>query len=307
METIKRKVIQIANSTQLISLPRKWSIKYGIKKGNEIEVEEQGNTIILRTDTHEIEKREIDAEKFGLMLSRCIFALYKQGIDEIKINFNDKSTLKVIQNSLGKETVGYEIIDQGENYCVIKNVTGNLEDFHSILRRTFLILINMANDSLNNIKKQDFAHLRSVAFLEESNNRFTTTCRRMLNKKGTTEFKYIGPIYYILEELENIADQYKYLCNYLYNLNEKKIKINSEVIAIFESTNNLLKNFYEVFYKFDEKKLVEIAAERKLIVDRALTLFKKKMNNVDYLVLYHQMTIMQKIFCLVGPYLVLKL
>ena len=29
---MKRKVIQIANSTQLISLPRKWTIKYGIKK-----------------------------------------------------------------------------------------------------------------------------------------------------------------------------------------------------------------------------------------------------------------------------------
>ena len=33
---MKRKVIQIANSTQLISLPRKWSQKYGVKKGDEI-------------------------------------------------------------------------------------------------------------------------------------------------------------------------------------------------------------------------------------------------------------------------------
>ena len=35
---MKRKVIQIADSTQLISLPRKWSLAHGIKKGDELEI-----------------------------------------------------------------------------------------------------------------------------------------------------------------------------------------------------------------------------------------------------------------------------
>ena len=37
---MRRKVIQIAESTQLISLPRKWALKYNIKKGEELEIEE---------------------------------------------------------------------------------------------------------------------------------------------------------------------------------------------------------------------------------------------------------------------------
>ena len=46
---MKRKVIQIADSTQLISLPRKWALKYGIKKGDELDVEEQGSNVLVST------------------------------------------------------------------------------------------------------------------------------------------------------------------------------------------------------------------------------------------------------------------
>ena len=35
-KTMKRRVIQIGNSTQLISLPRKWAQQFGVKKGDEI-------------------------------------------------------------------------------------------------------------------------------------------------------------------------------------------------------------------------------------------------------------------------------
>ena len=40
---MRRKVIQIAGSTQLISLPRKWAIRQGIEKGEELNIDEQGN------------------------------------------------------------------------------------------------------------------------------------------------------------------------------------------------------------------------------------------------------------------------
>ena len=54
MVEIKRRVIQIANSTQLISLPRKWTIQHNIKKGDELDVQEDGSKIILSTDFEDI-------------------------------------------------------------------------------------------------------------------------------------------------------------------------------------------------------------------------------------------------------------
>ena len=61
MVKIKRKVIQIANSTQLISLPRKWSQQYGINKGDEVNVDEQRSKIIISIEkAAELKSVEID-------------------------------------------------------------------------------------------------------------------------------------------------------------------------------------------------------------------------------------------------------
>ncbi|MBI2654801.1 phosphate uptake regulator PhoU [Candidatus Woesearchaeota archaeon] len=305
--SIKRRVIQIANSTQLISLPRKWSVKYGVKKGDELEIEENGNSLQINTDKEfTVEKVELDISDLDPMILRSVVALYKRGVDEIRITFDKPELIDSIQKAIGKEAVGYEITEQGKNYCIIKHVSGELEDFEPVLRRTFLLLTSMANESLTSIKKGEFENLKNIAFLEEANNRFTTTCRRFLNKKGYVNNKKIGPLYYIIEEMENIADQYKYLCDYIYSMKSKKIKLSKEVIEMYEKTNEMLNLFYEIFYKFDKQKLVTIGNQRKILVDRFLSLFGKNTNNIEKIVIYHIFTIMQKIFCLVGPYLVMN-
>jgi phosphate uptake regulator len=241
------------------------------------------------------------------MILRCVVALYKQGVDEIRVSFNKPELIESVQKAIGKEAVGYEITEQGNDYCIIKHVSGELEDFDPILRRTFLLLISMADESLDSIKKNELNNLKNIAFLEEANNRFTTTCRRLLNKKGYKDARKIGPLYYIIEEIENIADQYKYLCDYFYNLRNKKIKINKDVLELYQETNEMLKQFYELFYKFEKDKLVFIGNQRKILVDRFLHLFEKNSSNIDKLVLHQLFTIMQKTFCLVGPYLVINL
>ena len=307
MVTIKRRVIQIANSTQLISLPRKWSVKYGVKKGDELEIEEQGNKLTINTEKDfQVERVELDIDNLDPMILRSVVALYKRGVDEVKINFNNPELIESVQKSIGKEAVGYEITEQGKDYCVVKHISGELEEFDPVLRRTFLLLISMAEESLNSIIKNEFGHLKNIAFLEEANNRFTTTCRRYLNKKGYIDTRKIGPLYYIIEEIENIADQYKYLCNHLYSLRNKKIKINKEILEMCKETNLMLKNFYELFYKFDKDKLVFIGNRRKTLVERFLQLLQKNLNNDERIITYHLFIIMQKIFCLVGPYLVIN-
>ena len=64
---MKRKVIQIANSTQLISLPRKWSQKYGVKKGDEITINYDGvvyRYVVRDTATVAPTKIEVLAQQF---------------------------------------------------------------------------------------------------------------------------------------------------------------------------------------------------------------------------------------------------
>jgi len=305
--TIKRSVIQIANSTQLISLPRKWSQKYGIKKGDELEIEEHGNKLQISTEKgFEVEKCELNIDDLEPLVLRYLVALYKRGVDEIKITFTSPELIQSLQKAIGKEAVGFEITEQGKDYCIIKHVSGELEDFEPVLRRTFILLLSMADESLNSIKKIEYSNLSNIAFLEEANNRFTTTCRRFLNKKGYADSRKIGPLYYIIEEIENIADQYKYLCNYLYGIRDKKPKISKEILDLYQIVNNMLKQFYEVYYKFDRFKLVALTRERKSLINRFNDVIEKGKNSHEKIVAYHLFTIMQKIFCLIGPYLVIQ-
>lgn len=302
---MRRKIIQIAESTQLVSLPRRWCLKYGLKKGDEVEVEEKGNKVLISFEGISQKKTlELNINNLEPMILRVFVAIYKKGIDEIKVHFKDPKLLKSIQSAIGKEAVGYEITEQGRDYCIIRQVAGELKDFEPILRRTFLMLVSMAEETYKHMSDGDFEHLKNIAFLEEANNRFTTSCRRALNKGIYNPEGPIGPFYYIVEEVENIADQYKYLCNAFYDLKDKKIKFNKRVLAHFNETTKALSLFAELFFKYDREKVLEIAKKRKALVDETYELFKTA-SYPNNLLMYHSLLIMQKIFCLLGPILVL--
>ncbi|MCP3681505.1 MAG: hypothetical protein GY861_02350 [bacterium] len=305
---MKRKVIQIAGSTQLVSLPRKWSKAHNIQKGDELDVQEDGNRVVVSTNARSlVEKAELDISEFGSMDIRYIHSLYKQGVDELRLIFSSDEQIDLVQNAIGKETVGFEIVEQGKNHCIIKYVSGGLEEFDSILRRTFLLLLSMSEETHNTIKEKNFRHLNHVAFLEEANNRFTTICRRYLNKKGCQTYKKLGPLYYIIEELENIADQYKYVCRFLYDNGNAKTKISKEVLELNEKTNKALRLFYESFYRFDKEKISEIRDIRDEIIQKSFVQFKKAPTPEEIALMHHSLTVSKEIFCLTGPLLVLSL
>jgi len=306
---MKRSVIQLAGRTLLVSLPAKWAAAQNVKKGDELDLVEDGHKMIINTQPKAVlESASIDADAVGALIQRYIFALYKKGVDEIKIKFNDPKVPDMIRDTLLNETVGYEIVSQTPTSCEIKLITsGNLSEFDNLLRRIFLLLLSMAEETLTAVKNKDFSHLEKTAQLEEPNNRLTTVCRRSLNKWGTDKFNKVGPIYYIIEDLENVADEYKYLCMKLTELKKSKDKsIKPEVLSLLEKTNETLRLFYESFYKFEPDKFNKIMNVRKQLVKDAHKLIEsKKLNAMEFYILHHSLVITQKIFCMTGPFLVL--
>ncbi len=308
---MKRSVIQLAGRTLLVSLPAKWAAVHNIKKGDELDVVEDGHKMVINSDKNSsiIETKELNADQIGHLIRKYIFALYKKGTDEIRINYSDPSIVDLIRKTILNETVGYEIVSQTPKSCVIKLITsGSITEFDNLLRRIFLILLSMADETLESIKNKDFEHLSKTALLEEPNNRLTVVCRRSLNKWGTENFNKIGPIYYIVEELENLADEYNFLCWNLYNLRDSKEKtgIRSEVIAIFEKVNSMLRAFYEVFYKFDLNKFKTLNETRKEVVKEAHDVLENKNPSAaETYVLHHGVSIMERVYCMIGPYLIL--
>ncbi len=305
---MKRKVIQIAGSTQLISLPRQWAKKNDIKKGQELDVLEDGDKVIVRSSASSaIEKDELDITALDGMASRCIRSLYKRGIDELRVTFSNSDLLKQVQNSINKDVVGFEILEQGPTFCIIKNVSGHTEEFDSVLRRTFLLILSMTEEFLLTLKKGDYNHLKNVAFLEQANNRFTMLLRRHINKNGRVNYDKIGPLYSIVESLENVADQYKYTCQYFFQTLNSKSEFKKELIELAQKSNNMLRDFYEVFYKYDEEKIVRLKATRNAIISASLSMLKKPLSAHEIMLLHHSISASQKIFNMVGPYLTMTL
>jgi len=47
---MKRKIIQLAGKTMVVSLPAEWIRKFKVNKGDEVELKEEGKRIIINTD-----------------------------------------------------------------------------------------------------------------------------------------------------------------------------------------------------------------------------------------------------------------
>ncbi|MBI4438546.1 hypothetical protein HY640_01280 [Candidatus Woesearchaeota archaeon] len=305
---MKRKVIQIAGSTHLISLPRAWTKRNNIQKGQELDVQEEGDKVVVNSSSMPIvESFDIDISRFNGMTSRCIQALYKRGIDELRVKFSKPESIRYVHAAINSDVVGFEILEQGQSHCVIKSVSGNTEEFDSILRRTFLLLLAMSDEFLSVLKNEDYAHLKNVAFLEQTNNRFTTVLRRHINKNGKVKYSKTGPIYYIIEMLEKIADQYKYTCYYLNTNMEKGGKIRKELIDGVQKANSMVRDFYELFYKFDDEKLLRLKQTRNVILEASFALAKKPLSGHEAMLIHHNISIAQDVFGMTGPYMVLEL
>jgi phosphate uptake regulator len=307
---MRRKVIQIAESTQLISLPRKWAKEHNIKKGEELEVIPDGDVVIINSKSDvpiPLEKMEFDISGCQTMVSRIVGAIYRKGVDELKLTYDDPALLGEVDKALNKDTVGFEMLEQGNNYCVIKYVAGNIEEFNSILRRIFLLLNNMADETAEAFRTSQYARLKNLAFLEESNNRFTTICKRYLNKNKNLGVSAVGPTYHIIAQLEKIADQYKYLCQHSYNLDKANIKINKDVLQTFMLANTLIRTYYELYYKFDKEKILKIKEIRSKIIDDAHSHFFKKLTYADYWLAHHSISLANLFYELIGSCLVITL
>ncbi|MDP6599947.1 MAG: hypothetical protein QF798_00740 [Candidatus Woesearchaeota archaeon] len=262
MVRIKRKVIQIANSTQLISLPRKWALKYDIKKGDELDVDEDGYKLLITTGTVPTTK-EIEVDVSGLtprLADRFMARSYQKGYDMITVQYDNPETAIAIQNKV-KELLGFEIMEQNKSTIIIKSISSKLNiDFDSSLRRAFLIVMDMANTCLEAFTKADKKTLENLYYKDFDVNKFCYFCLRFINKgfhggSGT----YI--LYYLVESLEDVGDEYKMLAKHLAKVKNKNKK---NLLDVLFKVNELTKIGYGFFYKPEKEKAV-----------RGITLYKE--------------------------------
>jgi len=282
---LKRKVIQIANSTQLVSLPRKWSQKYGVKKGEELEVEENGNKIIISTEKSqgagniEVDITGLDRDSFMFLIRM----LYIRGYDEIKLNFNipiaehhrigkKVNVITEIHTEVNR-LPGIEIIQQRENFCVLKILSeSSIKDFDLILRRIFLLIMDASNVLVKGATKSEKHLVESIEDAHNTITKFVANALRLLNKVGYPDDKNTALLYHIIECLDNINDTLKESARDMVNSN---IKISKASENILNEINQSLSDYYKLFYQFDFKLVEKLSSNRYALIEKIKVLSRK--------------------------------
>lgn len=236
---VRRKLIKQGPSTITVSLPATWVKDNKLTPGQEVLMTVEQNTILITADAKEEEGTSVSADVrqfspsfLGLFLS----ALHKKGFDEVRLQIN-KDQLQYIEERISKNLLGYEIIQHTNNTVVIRFVTKiDAEELPVLIRRVFLVTLSLAEEICSN------PHPKELLVLEETNNRLTNYCERILVKNLHRQRDGMF-LYIIIWVLEKIADEYRDII--------KNNEMNSEDSAL---CHKLLKQFYELFYKYTTEK-----------------------------------------------------
>ena len=295
---MKRKVIQLARKTHVICLPSVWVHQYNIKKGQELDIEEKGRSLLISAhgDLGESVKH-LDISGFSrALIRRCLGTLYKVGFDRFEVHFSNPREYADAQEVIYEEFLGFEIVNQEKNTFSVRQLTHiEAEGLEVVLRRIFRIIQGMANDSIEAIKKKDKDWLTSIALRDLSINKLADFCRRILNKQGLMEQQKAAPLYFIVETLEKIGDAYR---DYARQAAET-IPQEKTLLDFHQKINIFFNSFYDLFYTFSLINVDKFLTTKTELEKQFHTLFKKSRTaQIYYLYLY---SILYMVYDLNGP------
>jgi len=261
---VKRKVSLIGPSTLMVSLPSRWVKEFGVKKGDEIEITENGSNLLL--ESQRLKKGEaLKINLTGLnanLIYYTIYSAYRGGSEEIELVFDEE---RVVNKNTGEKEmvldlissavdnlVGMEIMTQRKNYVQIKEISKvNREEFSNALMRIFITLVNTSEDMVDAMKSKDGVILEKIKKMSDKKiNKLCDFCARIINKGGVVENNK-SPIYYnIISTLEELGDGLENLCE----IGLKDFGILKEI----KKVNELLEVLYRLFCEYSVEKLNEL-------------------------------------------------
>lgn len=295
---MKRKAVRQGPGTIGISLPTVWVKKYNIARGQDLDLQIKDNIITISIEGKDVEaKCEFNVSDLdGFFRWYFVHYFYQKGYDEVTIRYDDSSIGNMITERVSG-ILGFEVVEQGKHYTRIKALMlTDLQKFDDVLRKAFLVTIQMGDKIIDAVNKKDFLYLKDIARDEKINNKYCDLCHRILNKKKeATNSTYL---YIIARELEKLCDLYRSVCE---DWNK-----NVNVLDSFIEVHNYVKLYYELYYAFDKEKVEQFFTEK----DRLLEQLRKKIKKADsesVLLLVHFMNIVQGVFDMKGPMFMMKI
>lgn len=276
-----RKVIRQGNATLTVSLPIKWAKKFNIDAGKEIYVDEKGNNLLISTEKQKIiQKSKLDLRGLNKFLIRHYMnTIYIRGDDEIEVLF-DNNDIEIISSQLST-LIGFAIIRQGKNNCIINDLSGVADiNIDNIMRRIFLLILEMAEDSLNAVKNKDNSTFKTIHTRDLNVNKFVYYCLRLLNKKGYKEYEKTSHYLTLILYLEHLGDEFARISRHL-----NPEKLTKEPIKMLDYIVKMTREYYKLFFKYNKEDANKISDKRYYLRDHIFDI--KTKNQEDLKLVFH--------------------
>jgi phosphate uptake regulator len=261
---MRRKIIKLATNTLVVSLPSKWAKEHGIKKGDEIDITEYPNSLII-TSGQTAQRRATLTLGSPRFAARQINMAYKRGYDELEVSYEDHKAYAEMLKEL-PNLIGFDVISSGKKQCTVKNIaSGEIENLDSLMRRSFLTVLDMAEAAEQHAKDHSDSTAEHIALCEQNVDKLTDFCKRLLNKHGASDIARTTLLYSLLRDIERAGDQYSTM---------PEITVPKELLPALSGTRALLRMLYELFYQPDAAKADEFLEKLSLLGNNMKILLK---------------------------------
>lgn len=282
---MKRKIIKQGHNTLTITLPSKWAKRFNVCAGCEIDLIERANGLfIATTKINDSKKTAIEVDGMDIpTIWKHLMSVYREGYDEVLIKFSPNLKLENPYKFFTKHSfdrkyqsqrkddvsyevlskfidrfIGWEVVEHGEDFLLVREM-GELttREFDSSLRRIFLILEQMSEETLKAVKENKTSILKHMHDVDISLDKFMDYCIRVLNKTGSKDPQQSSLIFSSLFILEMLGDEFKNIANHL--LNDFPDSNFKNITVIAEYVKEEIDLYREIFFKFDRLKVGEIS------------------------------------------------
>ncbi len=299
---MKRKVVQHGPSTLTVSLPVDWVKDFGIKKGDEITIEHMRNGLFLTTgEGRQKGSKTLNVRGMPEIINKAISAIYKSGFDEIVVEYHGSDELQQLHNVLLTGYIGFEIVEETKDRVVIKKVSEpSEEEFKTLFRRIFHFLLSLAEDGVDAARSHDKNAYQKLILRDQNINKLADFCRRIVNKRGQTDYHGDTALYHIIEQLEKIGDVYKDINSYLL---EQRSAPPEKAITLYRKANEMMREYNDLFFTFTLQKANALLKDYRKFVRDADALEDSSHPRFTYLV----QSIAREIYNLLGVTMILHL
>ena len=216
---MRRKIIQLAGKTLVVSLPSDWVKELGLKKGQEVEVSRVGRSMVIEQPSVErghIVKVDLSGLNASLVW-HSIISHYVAGAGEIQAGFSKERVMdprtgldvhcadaieKVVEN-----LIGMEIVRQSKSMITIREISSVApEEYDNVMRRVWLTCLGMVEDGSDALAKGDSEGFKAAVRVEKNVNRLVLYALRMLNRGVASNVSAALVDARVLHSLEGFAD-----------------------------------------------------------------------------------------------------